>query len=123
MRIIYTWRKVSYLPIGPKKMLGRSCLFLGLLSALLLYVEATSVCVARLHSGDVFVNEGGAIATCAEYGATCALGEELDGTGDAEEKGLQCACDVSEILVPCPVCKCNTICPLFNGTSCKLINY
>lgn len=101
-------------------MLVRSCLFLGLLSALLIYVEATSVCVARLHFGDVFVNEGGAIATCAEYGATCALGEELDGTpGDAEGEGLQCACDVSEILVPCPACRCNTIYPLFNGTSCK----
>lgn len=104
---------------GPKKMLTRSYLFLGLLWSFLLYAKATSVCVARLHSGDVFVNEGGAIATCAEYGATCALGSELDGEGGADSDGLQCGCDVSEVLVPCPACKCSTIYPVFNGTSCK----
>jgi hypothetical protein len=84
-------------------------------------VKVSSVCVARLHSGDVFVNEGGGIAACAEYGAICALGDELGGAGAAEGDGLQCACDVSEILVPCPACKCNILYPLFNGTSCKLI--
>lgn len=100
-------------------MLARSWLFSGLLLSLSIYVKATSVCVARLHSGDVFVNEGGAIATCAYYSATCASGDELDGTDGAGGDELQCGCDVSEILVPCPACKCNTIYPVFNGTSCK----
>lgn len=115
----YSWRKVREVSDSghPTKMLARRCLFANLLLSFHFYVKVSSVCVARLHSGDVFVNEGGAIATCAEYGATCALGSELD--GGAEGDGIQCGCDVSEVLVPCPACRCNTIHPVFNGTSCK----
>ncbi len=118
----YTWRKVREVSDSghATMMLARSCLFLSLLLFLRFYVKATSVCVARLPSGDVFVNEGGAIARCAEYGATCALGSELYGTGGADGGTLQCDCNVSEVLVPCPACRCNTIYPVFNGTSCKL---
>ena len=74
------------------------------------------MCVARLKFGDEFVNEGGAIAVCAEFGASCAAGSAFTGPG---ARDLQCSCAVDEASRPCPACKCSTAHPVFNGSKCK----
>lgn len=92
---------------------SRGWLMLAILSSIHLCVTGTSLCVARHHSGDEFVNEGGAISSCSVYGASCAIESSLI---DGEER---CSCDINEAPRPCPACKCNSIYPVFNGTQCK----
>ena len=93
---------------------SKGWLLLVVFSSVLLCVTAgTSLCVARLYTGDEFVNEGGAISSCSEYGASCTAGFSLvAGEG-------RCDCDVNEAPRPCPACKCNSIYPIFNGTRCE----
>lgn len=83
----------------------------------------SSLCVARLRVGDEFVNKGGVISSCAKYGASCA---EEETNNFIEEGGVEnpelCDCNPNvgvDTDLPCPVCKCNSAYPLFNGTNCK----
>ena len=93
------------------KKLPHSYVLLVLLLSLHSCVNGASLCVARLQLGDEFVNEGGATAVCAEFGASCAT----------RARNLQCGCDINEPTRPCSACKCSTTHPIFNGTKCKLL--